>query len=439
MSDIVKPSTLPGFWELLPKDQLLFDEIVEVVRSTYESFGFLPLDTPVLEKREVLLAKGGGETEKQVYQLDSGKTEMAMRFDLTVPLARYVAQHYSDLAFPFRRYHIAKVYRGERNQRGRYREFYQADIDIIGNGSLDVYHDAEVVAIIEQIFRRLDFGEFVIRINHRKMMSGALEALGVADPLGIMGILDKREKIGDDKLRELLTEAGEGIHCDEIFALLDIEGSNEEKLAILEERFEGGEDFRTGIDETKKILRYAKLLGIEEHHLRLDFSIVRGLDYYTGAVYETSLINAPELGSVCSGGRYENLAGYYTKQHLPGVGISIGLSRLFFQLKEAGILKEKETRIADAMVIPMEGVFEEAIALTRALRERGLQVILYSESGKIGKKFKYADAMGVPYVLVLGEEEVSKNSVTLRNMVTGEQEILSYEGAGDCILQEKGV
>ena len=421
-NNIVKPSILPGFMELNPKDQILFNRMMDTIRKNYEKFGFLPIDTPVIEKSEVLLAKGGGETEKQIYKVVKGSTDMSMRFDLTVPLARYVAQHYSELNFPYRRYHIGKVYRGERNQKGRFREFYQADIDIIGNGKLDVINDAEIPSVIYSTFRDLGFEEFTIRINNRKILSGFFQSIGVEDAQIVLRTVDKIEKIGMEKVEEELESNGiTKDQTDKIKRFISIKGYNDTILKQLEELVINNDVFQEGLDELKTVVKYLRLFGVPESNFALDLTIARGLDYYTGTVYETLLDQYPSIGSVCSGGRYDDLATYYTKQKLPGVGISIGLTRLFYQLMEAEIINADEGSLTKVMIIPMEGYIEEGIKLASNLRENDIFTQVYLEETKLGKKFNYADKLGIPYVIVIGEEEKTTGLYTLRNMKTGEE------------------
>lgn len=421
-NNIVKPSILPGFMELNPKDQILFNRMMDTIRKNYEKFGFLPIDTPVIEKSEVLLAKGGGETEKQIYKVVKGSTDMSMRFDLTVPLARYVAQHYSELNFPYRRYHIGKVYRGERNQKGRFREFYQADIDIIGNGKLDVINDAEIPSVIYSTFRDLGFEEFTIRINNRKILSGFFQSIGVEDAQIVLRTVDKIEKIGMEKVEEELESNGiTKDQTDRIKRFISIKGYNDTILKQLEELVINNDVFQEGLDELKTVVKYLRLFGVPESNFALDLTIARGLDYYTGTVYETLLDQYPSIGSVCSGGRYDDLATYYTKQKLPGVGISIGLTRLFYQLMEAEIINADEGSLTKVMIIPMEGYIEEGIKLASNLRENDIFTQVYLEETKLGKKFNYADKLGIPYVIVIGEEEKTTGLYTLRNMKTGEE------------------
>ncbi len=421
-NDIVKPSILPGFMELNPGDQILFNRMMDTIRRNYEKFGFLPIDTPVIEKSEVLLAKGGGETEKQIYKVVKGSTDMSMRFDLTVPLARYVAQHYSELNFPYRRYHIGKVYRGERNQKGRFREFYQADIDIIGNGKLDIINDAEIPSVIYSTFKDLGFEEFTIKLNNRKILSGFFNSIGIEDAHVVLRAVDKLEKIGMKKVEEELEE--NGLSQDQIASIkrfVSIDGNNDEIIASLTEMNIENNLFKEGLEEIATVVKYLRLFGVPETNFAIDLTIARGLDYYTGTVYETLLDEYPSIGSVCSGGRYDNLATYYTKQKLPGVGISIGLTRLFYQLMEAGIINTQENSLTKVLVIPMEGYMDESIKLAAALRKDDIFTQIYLEETKLGKKFNYADKMGIPFVIVIGEEEKKSGEYTLRDMKSGEQ------------------
>ncbi|MDO5301028.1 MAG: histidine--tRNA ligase [Tissierellia bacterium] len=428
MAQIVKPSTLPGFMELLPQDQRVLDQMKAIIEKNYRDKGFLAIDTPVLEREEVLLAKGGGDTEKQIYRFTKGKTDLAMRFDLTVPLARYVAEHYSHLSFPFRRYHIGKVYRGERQQKGRFREFYQCDIDIIGNGSLDLFHDGEIPSIIEGTFMDLGFDAFTIHINNRKILNGFYQAIGIEEPQNVLRIVDKQDKVAWEVLEGELAELGlSKEQIQSITEFKNISGTNGEIFEALEALSLDHEAFQTGLEELKTVVAVAEMLLKDEGHIQVDLSIARGLDYYTGTVYETFLDDYPKIGSVCSGGRYENLAEHYTKQSLPGVGVSIGLSRLYYQLNEGGLLKDYSSAPADVLIVAFDAVRQEGLKLLKAYRDHGVRAIFYADKGKVGKKFKYADDLGLPYVAVLGEDEVKEGSVTLRNMTTGQEERLSVE------------
>lgn len=428
MANIVKPSTLPGFMELLPKEQILFNEMLDIIRRNFEKHGFLPIDTPVIEKSEVLLAKGGGDTEKQIYRFNKGDTDMSLRFDLTVPLARYTVQHLSDLSFPFKRYHIGKVYRGEKAQKGRFREFYQCDIDTIGNEKLDIVNDAEIPTVIYKTFKELGFDDFTIKLNNRKILNGFFESLDIEDLGQVLRTIDKLDKIGLEKVKSELI--GMGLNkekSEKIIDFISIEGNNEEVIEKLQDLNIENETFKAGLDELSKVIKYIKEFEVPEKNYKIDLKIARGLDYYTSTVYETNLDNYPEIGSVCSGGRYDNLASYYTNKKLPGVGISIGLSRLFYQLNEAKIIEAKKKSLVELMVIPMENYLEEGIKLVAKLREKGLDVVIYTEQTKLAKKFKYANALEIPYTLVVGEEEVKNSKYALKNMETGEQESFSIE------------
>ena len=426
--DIVRPSILPGFMELIPEEQILFNEMLDTIRKNYEKFGFLPIDTPVIEKSEVLLAKGGGETEKQIYRFEKGSTDMSLRFDLTVPLARYVAQYYSDLNFPFRRYQIGKVYRGERNQKGRFREFYQCDIDIVGNNTLDIKNDAEIPSIIYSTFKDLGFDSFTIKINNRKVLKGFFESLDIADSTYVLRAVDKLDKIGIDGVEKELVELelSEDV-VESIKQFIEIKGSNSEVISKLKDLNIDNDLFKEGLEELEVVVEYVDLFGVSEENYKIDLTIARGLDYYTGTVYETFLDDYESIGSVCSGGRYEDLANHYTKQKLPGVGISIGLTRLFYQLRESNIIETKKTSITDVLVIPMKGFETEGVKVVNELRNNNIYAGVYLDSGKIGKKFNYADKLNIPYVIVVGEEEVSKKEYQLKDMKTGDQESFTIE------------
>ena len=431
----VQPRTLSGFMELLPRQQMVMERIMEILRETYSLYGFTPLDTPLIEASEVLLAKGGGETEKQIYRFTKGDADLALRFDLTVPLAKYVALHYNDLSFPFRRYQIGKVYRGERAQRGRFREFYQADIDIIGDGKLDVTNEAEIPAIIYQVFTRLGLHRFQIRVNNRKILNGFYAMLGLTDKAGdIMRTVDKLDKIGAGKVRDLLTAEDIGLTEDqagEILTFISIQGSNQQVLSALESYRGRNKVFDQGLDELHTVVKYLSAFGVPEKNFAVDLTIARGLDYYTGTVYETTMLDHPEIGSVCSGGRYDNLAEYYTDKQLPGVGISIGLTRLFYVLQEQGMLNEAlNSAPADALILPMTGDLGPAAALATQLRQAGVRTQLYTEQKKFKQKMTYADRIGVPYVLFLGDDEIAQGTVSVKDMATGEQvALLAAEAA----------
>ena len=426
----VTPRTLSGFMELLPAQQQQLERMMDILRTTYSRYGFTPLDTPVIEASEVLLAKGGGETEKQIYRFQKGDADLALRFDLTVPLAKYVALHGNDLAFPFRRYQIGKVYRGERAQRGRFREFYQADIDIIGDGKLDITNEAEIPSIIYQTFTALGLTRFQIRVNNRKILNGFYAMLGLTDRSGdIMRTVDKQDKIGPHKVRAcLMDDVGlTAEQAEEIMRFISITGSNDQVLSALEGYRGRHELFDQGLDELTTVTRYLAAFGVPEVNFAVDLTIARGLDYYTGTVYETTLLDYPEIGSVCSGGRYDNLAEYYTDRQLPGVGISIGLTRLFYVLGEQGLLNPSlPTAPADVLILPMTQDLTPAIQLATRLRGAGVRTQLYTEQKKFKAKMNYADKLGVPYVVFLGDDEIAAGLVACKDMTSGEQTKLPF-------------
>ena len=425
------PRTLSGFMELLPQPQQQMERMMDILRRTYSLYGFTPLDTPVIEASEVLLAKGGGETEKQIYRFQKGDADLALRFDLTVPLAKYVALHYNDLSFPFRRYQIGKVYRGERAQRGRFREFYQADIDIIGDGKLDITNEAEIPAIIYQTFTSLGLKRFQIRVNNRKILNGFYAMLGLTARSGdIMRTVDKLDKIGAEKVRTLLTdEVGVSAEsADEILKFIAITGGNEQVLAALESYRGRNEVFDEGLDQLNTVVKYLSAFGVPAENFAVDLTIARGLDYYTDTVYETTLLDHPEIGSVCSGGRYDNLAEYYTDKQLPGVGISIGLTRLFYVLGEQGMLNPGlPTAPADVLILPMTAELAPAVTLATRLRAAGVRTQLYTEQKKFKAKMSYADKLGVPYVVFLGDDEIAGNVVACKDMASGQQTTLPFD------------
>lgn len=425
---IVKPSTLPGFMELLPKDQILFNEMKDIIRKNFEKHGFLPIDTPVIEKSEVLLAKGGGETEKQIYRFSKGDTDMSLRFDLTVPLARYTVEHMNDLSFPFKRYQIGKVYRGEKAQKGRFREFYQCDIDTIGMGELSLVNDAEFPVVIFHTFKDLGFSDFTIHLNNRKILKGFFASLGIEDSMNVLRTVDKLDKIGEESVLEELAESGvDKSSGEKILEFIKIGGSVDEILEQLRDLNIENEIFLEGLDDLTQVVGYMRDFGIDEDSFDIDLKIARGLDYYTGTVYETTLDNYPKIGSVCSGGRYEDLASYYTDKKLPGVGISIGLSRLFYQLNEAKIISSEEKSLVDLLIIPMDDCLDDGIKLLSELREKGVKVSVYTEFAKLKKKFKYADQTKVDYVIVLGEEEIKSRKYSLKDMKTGDQVDVTFD------------
>lgn len=432
----VIPRTLPGFMELKPNEQILFNQIKEKIEESYKRFGFLPLDTPILELSEVLLAKAGGETEKQIYRFTRGD-DLAMRFDLTVPLAKYVSKNYGELQFPFRRYQIGKVYRGERPQKGRFREFYQADIDIIGDGELSIMNDAEIPSIIYTTFKSLGFDDFTIRINNRKILNGLFEYLNIVElSTKIMRIIDKLEKIGKENVKlELLKLNIEEEIIDKILEFISISGNNEEKIEALEKLNIKNEVFEKGLFELREVVKYIRLFGVPEENFSIDLTIARGLDYYTGTVYETFLDNYREIGSVCSGGRYDNLAENYTDKSLPGVGIAIGVTRLFDQLNDLKLIKTEKESISDVLVISTSDDVSECLPIANTFRKEGINTEVYMNDKKMKAKFKYADRLKIPYVAIIGEDELKENKVSLKNLVTGKQDTINIQEAVE-ILKE---
>ena len=425
-----EPKTLPGFMELLPGEQVLFNQMKETIQKTYEKFGFLPIDTPVIESTEVLLAKAGGETEKQLYSFTKGDSNLTLRFDLTVPLAKYVAMHWNELSFPFRRYQIGKVYRGERAQKGRYREFYQCDIDVIGDGELNIINDAEIPSIMYEIFKKLGLDNFTIKINNRKILNGLFESIDAKEnAVDIMRIIDKIEKIGKEKVIEELRKlqiSEENI--EKIIKLIQINGTTDEKLQALDNLKVENETYNEGVKELKEVIKYIRLFNVPEEYFTIDVSIARGLDYYTGTVYETFLNEYRSVGSICSGGRYNNLSEYYTDKKLPGVGMSIGLTRLFYILNEINLIKTEKKSISEVLIISMVPDLKPAIETANRLRQAGINTEIYFDDKKIKAKFKYADKLKIPYVIVIGEEEIETGELTLKNMETGEQKREKIEG-----------
>ena len=419
---IITPRTLSGFMELAPKDQILFQKVKQKLEETYQMFGFFPIDTPVLEHSNILLAKAGGETEKQIYRFNKGDTDMTMRFDLTVPLAKYVAKNAGELTFPFKRYQIGKVYRGERAQQGRFREFYQADIDIIGDENLSIANDAEVPSIMYRVFTGLGLSDFTIRINNRKILNGLFAMLGLSDiATDVMRIIDKIDKIGKDNVEAELVDLGVSKDAaDTILELLTFKGTNEEVLDRLKTFAGKNEMLDSGVSELCEVIYYIDKFGVPAGNYRVDLSIARGLDYYTGTVYETTFNRHPEIGSICSGGRYDNLAEYYTKKKLPGVGMSIGLTRLFYILNEFDYLNRDLDTVADLLIIPMTDDMASAVEISGVMREAGIRTQIYLEKKKFKHKIGYADKLGIPYAMFLGEDEINGNVVTIKNMKAAE-------------------
>ena len=436
----ITPRTLSGFMELLPGPQQQMERFLNTLRETYSLYGFTPLDTPLVESAEILLAKGGGETEKQIYRFSKGDADLALRFDLTVPLAKYVALHAGELSFPFRRYQIGKVYRGERAQRGRFREFYQADIDVIGDGKLDVTNEAEIPAVIYSTFTRLGLERFQIRVNNRKILNGFYAMLGLSEKAGdVMRTVDKLDKIGPEKVRVLLIEdvGLSSAEADEILKFIAIRGTNAEVLEALKGYQGKNELFDLGLEELNTVVKYLAAFGVPETHFAVDLTIARGLDYYTGTVYETLMLDHPEIGSICSGGRYDNLAEYYTDRQLPGVGISIGATRLFYILQEQKMLNEDlPTAPADVLILPMTQDLTAAAQAATFLRSKGIRAQLYTEQKKFKAKLGYADKLGIPFVAFLGEDEIAAGKLSLKDMKSGEQQLLSLTDAANVILED---
>lgn len=431
---ITEPRTLAGFMELLPNEQILFEQMKQKIEKTYQRFGFLPLDTPILELSEVLLAKAGGETEKQIYRFTKGDTDISMRFDLTVPLAKYVAKNYGNLSFPFRRYQIGKVYRGEKTQKGRFREFYQCDIDIIGDGELGIVNDAEIPSVIYNLISDLGFNDFTICINNRKVLNGLFREVNQEpNAVDIMRTIDKLAKIGKENVILELKEIGVDEQAiDRILKFIEIDGTTDEKIAKLKELGIKEEMFVEGLAELEQVVKYIRVFGVPDTHFKIDLTIARGLDYYTGTVYETFLNDYKKIGSVCSGGRYENLAGYYTDQKLPGVGISIGLTRLFYKLNELQLIKSDKYSMSDILIIPMLEDMTVAIQLASNLRKEGINTEVYLNDKKLKTKFKYADKLKIPYVVVIGEDEINTNTVKVKNMNTGDETSVELDAKKIC-------
>lgn len=437
MEKKIQPKTLPGFMELLPNEQILFNKMKETIKKSYEKYGFLPLNTPIIEDASVLLAKAGGETEKQIYRFNKGENDLALRFDLTVPLSKYVTEYYDKLSFPFKRYQIGKVYRGEKPQRGRYREFYQCDIDIIGDGELSIMNDAEIPAIIYNTFKELGFDDFTICINNRKILNGLFASLGLENKsTDILRIIDKIEKIGQNEVKNELLEYTEEKQANTIMKFILIEGDNKDKIEELEKLGIENEVFNEGLEELKQVTKFIKTFGVPEEYYKIDLTIARGLDYYTGTVYETFLNKYKKMGSICSGGRYDNLTEYYTDRKMPGVGISIGLTRLFFQLMENELISANGQSISDVLVISMTEEYDMCVEVASRLRERGINTQVNLENQKIAKKFKYANNLNVKYVIIIGEDEIKNNVVTLKNMETGEQSTIKLEDAIEIIKKD---
>lgn len=419
--DIIKPSTIAGVMELLPADQEVFDYIKNTIEETFKDYGFASIDTPVIEKNEILFAKGGGETEKQIFEIASDSKDMSLRFDLTVPLARYVSEHFSDLNFPFKRYQIAKVYRGERNQKGRYKEFYQADIDIIGHNDLSIYNDAILPFVMYKAFEKLDLPALTFHINNRRLLNGFFQSLEIDDTTEVLRTIDKKDKIGIEKTQSLLSEIVGGEKSEDILSFIQNPAEGHDLIASLKD-FDGNDLYKDGLEELAIVYDYMIAFGVPEANIKIDLAITRGLDYYTSTVYETFMNGYESIGSVCSGGRYENLANNFSKQNLPGVGMSIGLTRLFYQLQELGLVSQMHGTRTDVLVLPMDpSLHIYAIEVLKKVKDQGLKADIYLESGKFKKKINYADKIGAKYAIIIGEEEANNKEVSIKNMESGEQ------------------
>ena len=428
LSNKIKPSILPGFMELLPKEQLIFNDIVNKVTNVYSQNGFLPMDTPIIEKASVLLAKSAGETEKQVYSFKKGDKDLALRFDLTVPFARFVAQYYNDLTFPFKRYQIGKVYRGERNQRGRYREFYQCDVDVVGNGKLDIKNDALVVSTVYKALKSIGLGKFKIQMSNRKILKGILQELNIENDIEVMILIDKYDKIGKEKFTEdLINLVGEE-KSNFINKVMEFSGDNESIISNLKTLTIESELYKKGVDELEEVIKYLSLFGVDKNFFKIDLKIIRGLDYYTGTVFETLIEGHEEFGSISSGGRYDNLAQNYTDNVLPGVGMSIGLTRLFFVLGEIGFLENYKLEDNEKyLIVPIGDTFEFSMEVLAKLQQSGKTAEVYLENDKIKKKMNFANKLNMTKVILIGEDEAEAREVTIKDMETGEQNNIKFE------------
>lgn len=426
--NIIKPSILPGFMELLPREQKIFNDIQRKITKVYEENGCLSIDTPIIEKAEVLLAKSGGETEKQVYSFEKGKNNLALRFDLTVPFARYVAQYFNDIVFPFKRYQVGKVYRGERNQKGRYREFYQFDVDVIGKEKLSISNDAFVISLASKSFKEIGLENYRFQISNRKILKGLLEELEVENSKEVMTLIDKYDKIGKEDFSFEMDKIVEFEKSNDIKNLVEIKGDSNEVLDKLANLNVNNDNFKEGIEELKRVRDLLLMLGVKEEEFSLDLKIIRGLDYYTGTVFETILVGNEEYGSICSGGRYDNLAENYTNNILPGVGISIGLTRLFFILKEVGFIESyKLDNSLDYLIIPIGDTLEYSCKVMKELKRKGASISIYFEEDSLKKKMSYANKLEVKNVVLVGEEEVLNNTIKTKNMISGREELIKLK------------
>ncbi|EHJ00997.1 Histidyl-tRNA synthetase [Clostridium sp. DL-VIII] len=424
----IQPSILPGFMELLPKEQKIFKDILRKITKVYEENGFLEMDTPIIEKSEVLLAKSAGETEKQVYRFTKGNNDLSLRFDLTVPFARFAAQHFNELIFPFKRYQVGKVFRGERNQKGRYREFYQCDIDIIGKNELSINNDALVISLVSKGFKAIGLKNYKFQINNRKILTEILKSLEIINTTEVMRLIDKYDKIGAEEFKQSLDELVGKEKADAVNKIININGSNEEIIEKLKKLNINSEEFEKGIEELVSVEKMLKLFGVKDKEHVINLKIIRGLDYYTGTVFETFLIGNENYGSICSGGRYDNLAQNYTDSILPGVGISIGLTRLFFVLKEIGFIDNyKVEKSIEYLIIPIGNTLEYCGEVYKRLLEKQKYAEIYLEDDKLKKKLNYANKLEIANVVLVGEEEVLNRQVKLKDMSSGEEKIINID------------
>lgn len=444
MKNKIKPSILPGFMELNPKEQLIFNDIVSKITQVYERNGCMPMDTPIIEKEEILLAKSAGETEKQVYRIDKEKNKQALRFDLTVPFARYVVQHMNELVFPFKRYQLGKVYRGERNQKGRYREFYQLDVDIVSPRKLDIRNDAMVMSLVAQAFESIELKDYKFQISNRKILSGLLEILGIIEQQEVMGLIDKYDKIGKENCIKSIEELVGKSNTVYIRGLLEIRGTVDDVVCQmkdlnqkLQNQFNNGNTqsvytdaskMMIGIKELEEVISTLSLFGVDEKNFNINLKIIRGLDYYTGTIFETIIEGYESYGSICSGGRYDNLAELYTDIQIPGVGISIGITRLFFVLKEIGFLKTYNVAgKVEYLISPLGNTLKQCIEVNKILRKQGVVSEIYLNKDPLKKQLSYADARGIGTVIIIGDNEIENRELIIKDMATGQQTRVSME------------
>ncbi len=436
----IEPRTLKGFRDYLPEAMISREWLIDTARRVYRSYGFSPIDTPALEYLEILTGKGSEETDKQLYKFeDHGGRWVGMRFDLTVPLARFAAQHAAELGTPFKRYHIATVWRGENTQRGRFREFMQCDFDTIGTRAVTA--DIETALVIHDLFQALHLREFTIHVNNRLVLSGMLERFGLADKsTPMLRALDKLTKIGREKVAEEMMAAA-GASADQaarVLRLSEIEGSNDHVLAELDKLVEGSEKGQEGVGKLKELVSAVAAAGVEPPRLRIAPSIARGLDYYTGTVFETFLDQLPGIGSVCSGGRYDNLAGLYTSMELPGIGASLGLDRLLAALEELKLIQRVSTPAPVFLAYFDAQRLHDYLRLAAAIRRSGIGVELYPEPKKLGNQLKYADRRGFRLAVIAGENELAAGTCQIKDLASGRSTTVSLSDAPRTIAERLG-